>query len=161
MSALGYNAPNTLQDWKTLKNHISRELKDVFKEEDRTKKTTKGAPSRTDRQEQPRWQRISSNPKADREGRKAQRCLSKVRQATGKTHPWRPLSSSSYSDHLRNRPKRMRKLEGDSLCPEEIEILLQERNRIHLGQSRDFNLTLDLPPFRLHCQIKNGNNERW
>ncbi len=37
LSALGYNAPNTLQDCKTLKSQISRELRNVIKEEEQTK----------------------------------------------------------------------------------------------------------------------------
>jgi hypothetical protein len=143
LSALGYNAPNTLQDCKTLKSQISRELRNVIKEEEQTK---------TRRKEH--LQELIA--KSNQEGKGSVAILKRIEKAEELKAVYQKCAKAR-GKHIRGGlshvlipaisgtdPKECENWKVID-CPEEIEMLLQERNRNHFGQSRDCNLTS--PPF--------------
>ena len=143
LATLGVVAPETLVECKRLKNQLDRELKNTVKEEERTKQKRKDHINELISKSTQVCKTTTAILKRIKNAEELKAVFQKCAQVRGK-HTRGGLSHLLVPTIPGTNPKTCESWRVVD-CPEEIELLLQERNRTHFGQSRDCNLTS--PPF--------------
>ena len=143
LGSLGYDVPDNLLDCKTLRNQLTSELKKTIKAEEQTKQRRKDHIDQLISKSTQDGGPTAAILKRIKNAGELKAVFYKCARARGKQNRG-GLSHLLVPAIPGTDPKSCDNWELVD-CPEEIEILLEERNRNHFGQSRDCNLTS--PPF--------------
>jgi hypothetical protein len=143
LATLGIAIPETLEECKRLKNQMQRELKSTIKEEENSKQKRKEHLDELIAKSTQVSRNTTAILKRIRNAEEIKEVFEKCAKARGKQIrgglsnllvPAVPGTNPKHCENWRTAD-----------CPEEIVLLLEERNRKHFGQSQDCNLTS--PPF--------------
>jgi len=143
LATLGILVPETLEECKKLKNQMQRELKSMIKEEEKTKQNRKEHLDELIARSTQDSRNTTAILKRIKKAEELKEVFKKCAKARGKRIRG-GLSNLLVPTVPGTNPKNCEDWRVAD-CPKEIELLLEERNRKHFGQSQDCNLTS--PPF--------------